>query len=109
MQFAFDKFLDLYKEFLIIYSIGKKGKGIRLVTNIEAMESNDLVTTFLDLGTEIRHVKKLASMNFVIGDKEVIATIEKMEERWLKVYYRVTNRCTSSILTIFLNNYGTGA
>jgi len=79
MQFAFDKFLDLYKEFLIIYSKGKKGKGIRLVTNIEAMESNDLVTTFLDLGTEIRHVKKLASMNFVIGDKEVIATIEKME------------------------------
>ena len=39
----------------------------------------NLVKTFLDLGTEIRHVKKLASMNFVVGNKEVIATIEKME------------------------------
>ena len=79
MQLAFDKFLDLYKKFLVIYSKGKKGKGIRLVTSIEAKESIDLVKTFLDLGTQIRHVKKLASMNFVVGDKEVLATIEKME------------------------------
>jgi two-component system sensor histidine kinase VicK len=79
MQLAFDKFLDLYKKFLVIYSKGKKGKGIRLVTNIEDKESIELVKTFLDLGTQIRHVKKLASMNFVVGNKEVIATIEKME------------------------------
>ena len=79
MQLAFDNFLDLYKKFLVIYSKGKKGKGVRLVTNIETKESIDLVKTFLDLGTQIRHVKKLASMNFVVGDKEVIATIEKME------------------------------
>jgi signal transduction histidine kinase len=79
MQLAFDNFLDLYKKFLVIYSKGKKGKGIRLVTNIEDKESVELVKTFLDLGTQIRHVKKLASMNFVVGDKEVIATIEKTE------------------------------
>jgi two-component system, OmpR family, sensor histidine kinase VicK len=79
MQLAFDNFLDSYKKFLVIYSNGKKGKGIRLVTSIEAKESIDLVKTFLDLGTQIRHVKKLASMNFVVGDKEVLATIEKME------------------------------
>src|SRR5439155_22242170 len=79
MQLAFDKFLDLYKKFLVIYSKGKKGRGIRLVTNIEAKESIDLVKIFLDLGTQIRHVKKLASMNFVVGDKELIATIEKTE------------------------------
>ena len=78
MQLSFDKFLDLYKKFLVIYSKGKKGKGIRLVTSIEAKESTDLVKTFLDLGTQIRHFKKLASMNFVVGDKEVLATIEKM-------------------------------
>jgi len=79
MQLAFDNFLDLYKKFLVIYSKRKKGKGIRLVTNIEDKESIELVKTFLDLGTQIRHVKKLASMNFVVGDKEGIATIEKME------------------------------
>ena len=79
MQLAFDKFLDLYKKFLVIYSKGKKGKGIRCVTNIEDKESIELVKTFINLGTQIRHVKKLASMNFVVGDKEVIATIEKME------------------------------
>ena len=53
MQLALDKFLDLYKKFLVIYIKGKKGKGIRLVTNIEAKESIDLVKTFLDLGTQI--------------------------------------------------------
>jgi two-component system, OmpR family, sensor histidine kinase VicK len=79
MQLAFDKFLDLYKKFLVIYSKGKKGNGIRCVTNIEDKESIELVKTFINLGTQIRHVKKLASMNFVVGDKEVIATIEKME------------------------------
>ena len=79
MQLAFDKFLDSYKKFLVIYSKGKKGKGIRCVTNIEDKESIELVKTFINLGTQIRHVKKLASMNFEVGDKEVIATIEKME------------------------------
>jgi two-component system, OmpR family, sensor histidine kinase VicK len=79
MQLAFDRFLDLYKKFLVIYSKGKKVKRIRCVTNIEDKVSIELVKTFINLGTQIRHVKKLASMNFVVGDKEVIATIEKME------------------------------
>ena len=80
MQLAFDNFLDLgQKIFGYIQQRKKRRKGVRLVTNIETKESIDLVKTFLDLGTQIRHVKKLASMNFVVGDKEVIATIEKME------------------------------
>ncbi|HYT02681.1 MAG TPA: hypothetical protein VEL70_07195, partial [Candidatus Acidoferrum sp.] len=54
--------------------------------------------------TQIRHVKKLASMNFVVGDKEVLATIEKMEGGKM-----VTNRYTSNTFTIFLKNYGTRA
>src|SRR6266487_5188125 len=46
---------------------------------MEGKEGTDLVKKFIDLGMQIRHVKNLSSMNFAVGNKEVNATIEKME------------------------------
>src|SRR5215207_6488362 len=77
LQLIYNNFLEPYKKILDRYKTGK-GNGIKWVTNIEK-ESVELVKIFLDLGMRIRHVKNLPSMNFAVGDKEVNATIEKME------------------------------
>ena len=77
LQLIHNNFLDPYKNILDKYKIGK-GNGIKWIINIEK-ESVQLVKIFLDLGMQIKHVKNLPALNFVIGDEEVNATIEKME------------------------------
>jgi signal transduction histidine kinase len=77
LQLIYNNFLDPYKNILDKHKIGE-GKGIKWVINIEK-ESVELVKIFLDLGMRIRHVKNLPPINFAVGDKEVNATIEKME------------------------------
>ncbi len=42
-------------------------------------DSVDLVKIFLDLGMEIRHVKNMPPIYFGVGDRELNATIDKME------------------------------
>jgi len=78
MQLIYNSFFDLYSKILDDYR-GGQGKGIKWVINMEGKESIDLVRKFVDLGMQIRHVKNLSSMNFAVGEKEVNATIEKME------------------------------
>ena len=77
LQLIYNNFLDPYKNILDKYKIGE-GNGIKWVINIER-ESVELVKIFLDLGMQVKHVKNLPLMNFAVGDKEVNATIEKME------------------------------
>jgi signal transduction histidine kinase len=77
LQLIYNNFLDPYKNILDKHKIGE-GKGIKWAINIEK-ESVELVKIFLDLGMRIRHVKNLPPINFAVGDKEVNATIEKME------------------------------
>jgi two-component system, OmpR family, sensor histidine kinase VicK len=77
LELIYNNFLEPYKKILDKYKTGE-GNGIKWVINIEK-ENVELVKIFLDLGMQIRHVKNLPSMNFAVGDKEVNATIEKME------------------------------
>lgn len=77
LELIYNSFLDQYKNILDKYKTGRSN-GIKWVTDIEK-ESIELVQVFLDLGMQIKHVKNLPSMNFVVGDKEVDATIDKME------------------------------
>jgi signal transduction histidine kinase len=77
LQLIYNNFLDPYKNILDKHKIGE-GKGIKWAINIEK-ESVELVKIFLDLGMQIKHVKNLPPINFAVGDKEVNATIEKME------------------------------
>jgi signal transduction histidine kinase len=78
MELINNSFFDLFRKILDDYR-GGQGKGIKWVTNMEGKEGIDLVKKFIDLGMQIRHVKNLSSMNFAVGEKEVNATIEKME------------------------------
>jgi signal transduction histidine kinase len=77
LQLIHNTFLDSYKKILGKYKKGE-GNGIRWITNIEE-ECVELVKTFLDLNMQIKHVKNLPPINFVVGKKEVNLTIEKME------------------------------
>ena len=77
MQLIYNNFFDVYKNVLDAYRKGS-GKGVKWVLSIDK-ESLHLIKIFLDLGMQIKHVKNMPSMNFGVGDKEVNATIEKME------------------------------
>ena len=77
MQLIYNNFFDSYKEILDKYKKGQ-GNGIRWIMDIQK-ESVELVKIFLDLGMQVRHVKSISAMNFTVGDKEVNATIDKME------------------------------
>jgi two-component system, OmpR family, sensor histidine kinase VicK len=77
LELIYNNFLEQYKNILDKYKTGR-GNGIKWITDIEK-ESIELVKIFLDLGMQIKHVKNLPPMNFAVGDKEVDATIEKME------------------------------
>src|SRR5918999_123021 len=77
LQLTYDNFFGPYKNILDKYKTGK-GKGIKWVINIEK-ESVELVKIFLGLGMQIKHIKNLPPINFSVGDKDVNATIEKME------------------------------
>src|SRR5918993_1929556 len=77
LQLTYDNFFGPYKNILDKYKTGE-GKGIKWVINIEK-ESMELVKIFLGLGMQIKHIKNLPPINFSVGDREVNATIEKME------------------------------
>ncbi|HYA85228.1 MAG TPA: ATP-binding protein, partial [Candidatus Bathyarchaeia archaeon] len=71
-------FLETRKELL---DKQKKGdhKGVRYITNID-QDNVKFAKEFLDAGIPIRHVKNLPPMSFAVSDKELAATIEKMDE-----------------------------
>ena len=86
MQMIYDSFLDSYKKVL---DKSKKGehKGIRWIGNIEKQYAK-LVKAFLDLGVQVKDVKKLPAMHFVIGNmnkgRELQAAIEYSDGEYVQ-------------------------
>jgi len=77
LEFSYKYFFKIKKELLEKQKKGKH-KGIRYVTKIEK-DNIELVKTYLNSGIQIRHVNNLPPMSFGVSDKEMSATIEKME------------------------------
>ncbi|HJT47599.1 MAG TPA: HAMP domain-containing sensor histidine kinase [Nitrososphaeraceae archaeon] len=77
LEFSYNYFFKIKKELLEKQKKGEH-KGIRYVTNIQK-DNIELVKTYLNSGIQIRHVKNLPPMSFGVSDKEMSATIEKME------------------------------
>ena len=75
MQMVYDNFFDLYKRILDKHG---EGEGIRWITTIDK-DNKDLVKIFLNAGVQIRHLRNLPPMNFVVDNKHFQATIETME------------------------------
>src|SRR5215831_6477334 len=72
-KYLFDTFLNIIEK----YKKGE-GEGMRWIINIDK-DSLDLVKVFLKAGIQIRHIKKMPPMSFGVSDKQMGATIEKME------------------------------
>ncbi len=77
MQYSYNNFFEVTKKLL---DKQKKGEheGIRYISNIDRDDMN-LANILLNAGIEIKHVKNLPPMSFAVSDKEIAATIEKME------------------------------
>jgi signal transduction histidine kinase len=77
IQYSYNHFFDIKKKLL---DRQKKGahKGIRYLSDINKDNIN-LVKTLLNAGIEIRYLKNLPPVSFEVSDREIAATIEKME------------------------------
>lgn len=77
MQYSHKYFYDILKKLLDKQRRGEH-KGIRYITNIDRVNI-ELVREYLKSGVQIRHVRNLPPMSFGFSDKEIAATIDKME------------------------------
>ncbi|MFZ1876239.1 MAG: hypothetical protein WAU25_04310, partial [Nitrososphaeraceae archaeon] len=77
LQYSHKYFYDIMKKLLIKQRRGEH-KGIRYIANIDRVNIK-LVREYLKSGIQIRHARNLPPMSFGISDKEIVATIDKME------------------------------
>ena len=79
LQLIYDNFFDNYREVLSKQREGKH-KGIRLIVTIDR-NTIDLVKKFVGVGVQVRHVRNLLPLSFVVTDKEVQANLEDIDSR----------------------------
>jgi hypothetical protein len=77
IQYSYNHFFDIKKKLLDKQKKGEH-KGIRYLIDIDK-DNMKLAKILLDAGIEIRYLKNLPPMSFGVSDKEIAATIEKME------------------------------
>jgi hypothetical protein len=77
MQYSYNYYFDIKRNLLDKQKRGEH-RGIRHVTIIDK-DNLKLARNYLELGIRVRHVRNLPPMSFGISDKEIAATIEKME------------------------------
>lgn len=77
LQYIYNNFFEMKKRLLEKQKNGNH-KGIRYVSSI-GIDDVNLAKIFLDSGIQIRHIKNLPPMSFGVSDKQMAATIEKME------------------------------
>ena len=85
-QLTDSKFFDLYSKALQKHekegnddknSSGSKN-AIRWITTIDKKDEIPLIKILLGLGMQIRHSRFLTPMSFIIGDREIVASIKEM-------------------------------
>src|SRR5215211_982780 len=79
MRLVYNSYFDLYEKVMLNKYRKGEHKGIRWITSIIDKDSADVVRLFLNIGVQIRHVKNMPPIDFAVSDKEMMATIEKME------------------------------
>ena len=79
MRLVYNSYFDLYEKVMLNKYRKGEHKGIRWITSIIDKDSADLVRLYLDIGVQVRHVKNMPPIDFAVSDKEMMATIEKME------------------------------
>jgi signal transduction histidine kinase len=79
MRLVYNNYFDTYEKVMMNKNRKGEHKGIRWITSITDKDSADIVRIFLNMGVQIRHVKNMPPIDFAVSDKEMMATIEKME------------------------------
>ncbi len=79
MQFTYNYLFALITKLLDRSKEGRH-KGIRYLSNINR-DNVEIAKILLDSGLQLKHIKNLPPLSFGVSDKEIGATIEKMEER----------------------------
>jgi signal transduction histidine kinase len=79
MRLVYNNYFDTFVK--VMTNKYRKGEheGIRWVTSIIDKDNADLARDFLNIGVQIRHVKNMPPIDFAVSDKEMMATIERME------------------------------
>ena len=79
MRLVYNNYFDTLEK--VMTNKYRKGEheGIRWVTSIIDKDNADLARDFLNIGVQIRHVKNMPPIDFAVSDKEMMATIERME------------------------------
>ncbi len=77
MQYSYNHFFEIKKKLLEKQKKGQH-RGIRYVTIIDN-ENIHLIKIYLQAGIQVRHVRNLPPMSIGVSDKQIAATIEKME------------------------------
>jgi two-component system, OmpR family, sensor histidine kinase VicK len=75
---AYNNYFDVYGRVMNKHRNGLH-KGIRWVTTVDE-NTAELVKSFLKMGVEIRHVKNMPPIDFAVSDKEMVATMQKLEQ-----------------------------
>lgn len=78
MQFTYDHLFEPTNKLLYWYKKGQH-KGIRYISNIDR-DNVEVAKTLLNSGVQLKHIKNLPPLSFGVSDKEIGATIEKMEQ-----------------------------
>jgi two-component system sensor histidine kinase VicK len=89
MQMSYKYLFDSYVNIVDKHQKGE-GKGMRWIINIDK-ENVNLVKVFLNAGIQVRHVKNKPPLNFGVSDKELAATIEKMEGGNISQSFLISN------------------
>lgn len=90
LRLGYDKFLDSGRE-IMARSRRAEHKGIKLLTAPLNKGTVELVKVLMDLGIEVREIKNMPPMSFSVSDKEVHATIDKMERGELAQSVLISN------------------
>jgi signal transduction histidine kinase len=77
MQYSYNYFFEIKKKLLEKQKKGQH-RGIRYVTVIDK-ENIHLIKVYLQSGIQVRHSRNLPPLSFGVSDKQIAATIEKME------------------------------
>jgi two-component system sensor histidine kinase VicK len=77
MQYSYNHFFEIKKKLLDKQKKGEH-KGIRCISNIDK-DNVSIAKILLEAGIKMRHLRNLPPISFGVSDKEIAATIEKME------------------------------
>jgi signal transduction histidine kinase len=110
MRLVYNSYFDSYEKVMLNKYRKGEHRGIRWITSIIDKDSADLVRLFLNIGVQIRHVKNMPPIDFAVSDKEMMATIEKMEGGEIAHSLLVSNEAAyiSHFASIFENLWKDG-